>query len=358
MTQHSHNASYEVYTTAEAESWQKILPADTSVFGSLEYARISQRETGHKPHLFVYGDDVASIAYPFFSRPVNELEFAASAPSMCCDTYSPEYTGPMHICGKGHALDEFPTAFSHYCQRTGIVAEFIHLHPWHAFPKALEPDGVHFDREIVYVDLLSSLNSLWSGSFTYACQKNIKKSQREAVRVYEATSESDIGQFHRIYRMTMDRNKAHAKYYFSLNYFLAFFHEMPDHAIFLLAEYEGKAIAGTLYLHDNTDVYSYLGGADNEFQSVRPTNLIVYEIIRWAKSRGKERLVLGGGYQRDDGIFRFKASFSPLRARFHVYRKIHQATAYQLLCQAWSEKTQVPVSEATYFPAYRTPIST
>jgi lipid II:glycine glycyltransferase (peptidoglycan interpeptide bridge formation enzyme) len=157
----------------------------------------------------------------------------------------------------------------------------------------------------------------------------------------------------------MERNQAVQRYLFPVDYFMAFFEQMPGNARFTLAEYKDQIVAGTLYLHDDINVYSYLGGADHAFQNVRPTNAVIYETIRWAQSQGKRRLILGGGYRPDDGIFRFKASFSPLRAKFHIYRRIHLPDVYVSLCNAWSAYYHSDVNLNSYFPAYRSiPVGT
>jgi hypothetical protein len=80
---------------------------------------------------------------------------------------------------------------------------------------------------------------------------------------------------------------------------------------------------------------------------------VVYDTLQWAKTHGKRRLILGGGYTPDDGIFRFKASFSPLRARFQVYRQVHMPEHYRALCSAWAEHYGTPAASNGYFPAYR-----
>jgi lipid II:glycine glycyltransferase (peptidoglycan interpeptide bridge formation enzyme) len=151
----------------------------------------------------------------------------------------------------------------------------------------------------------------------------------------------------------MIRNHAAERYHFPLAYFMAFFEHLPHHARFVLASYQDQVIAATLYLHDDICVYSYLGGADHAFQSIRPTNAIIYDTIGWAHRSGKQRLILGGGYQPDDGIFRFKSSFSPLRATFQVYRHIHLPDTYAKLCDAWSTYYNSPLPTNAYFPAYR-----
>jgi CelD/BcsL family acetyltransferase involved in cellulose biosynthesis len=151
----------------------------------------------------------------------------------------------------------------------------------------------------------------------------------------------------------MDRVGARDHYYYPLEFFLAFWRHLGNNARFALAEYDGEVVAATLYLYDDVDVYSYLGGADHRFQRARPTNALIYETIRWAQSKGKKRLILGGGHKPDDGILRFKASFSPLRARFEVYKRIHLPDKFAALCDAWSAHYCRNIDPGGYFPPYR-----
>lgn len=163
----------------------------------------------------------------------------------------------------------------------------------------------------------------------------------------------DIREFHRLYVQTMKERNALKHYFFSLDYFSAIFDRLRGSARFALAEYKNQVVAGTLYLHDRDDVYSYLGGADASFQHVRPTNAVIYDTVLWAKTHGKQRLILGGGYSPDDGVIRFKSSFSPQRANFLVYRCVHQSEKYDALCRSWFRLHGRDVQTAGYFPQYR-----
>jgi serine/alanine adding enzyme len=341
-------------TPGEAAQWTQALPSTSSVFGSLEFARIVAAHGVALPRLYVVGDAGGGIVYPLLLRSISDLPFAVpTLTAEMFDSVSPEYTGPM--------VDRAPSAvitatyadhFASFCRRERIVAEYAHLHPWRVNIAGLSTEDVRFDREIVYVDLTMSDAHTWE-SLTQACRKNINRARRESVRVFPATSAGDIREFHRIYVHTMERNRALARYYFPLEYFMDLFEQMPLNARFVLAACQDNVVAGTLYLHDGADVYSYLGGADDAFQQLRPTNAVVYETIQWAKQQGKQRLILGGGYTTDDGIFRFKASFSPLRARFHVYRRVHLPEPYAALCSACADHYGAPVAVDGYFPAYR-----
>jgi hypothetical protein len=345
--------SARVISPSNPAVWRAILPASRSVFGSLEFCSVVQKYQDLEPCLFAYTAQDADIAYPFFLRNLAELPYAEEV-RQGWDTKSPEYTGPVPLSRVSPgAARSFRQAFHHFCRDMGIVAEFAHLHPWANNRPLLESNGLTLDRQIIYVDLTLSIDKLWEDSFSRSCRKNIRRAQNENVRVFQARSEDEIREFHRIYTLTMQRNDAAQHYYFSLDFFKDILEALEDHAWMMLAEYKGQIIAGTLYLHDDHNIYSYLGGADHDYQHVRPTNAVVYETICLGQQHGKRRLIMGGGYRPNDGIFNFKSSFSPLRADFYVYKRVHLQSKYQDLCRRWIRHYAAPLTVGRFFPLYR-----
>ena len=346
----------DVLTMGDEGRWRERLPARESVFGSVEFARLQQRHTGVEPRLFTLHGAHGPVAYPLHLRSVAELAFADELAGRLVDAATPPYTGPFApqpLDPAGRAA--FAEALAGWCAESGVVTEFAHLHPWKARTELLQADAVKPEREIVYVDLTADPERLWRESFTHACRKNIQRARREGVRVLEATDETHARELHRIYELTMARQGALASYFFPPEYFASFGELLPANSRILLAEHDGQVVAATLYLHDDEDVYSYLGGADHAAQQVGPTNAIVDEVIRWARSEGKRRLVLGGGYTPGDGIMRFKASFSPLRAELRLYRRVRLPREYESLSSAWRDRHGVGEGEgaAGFFPPYR-----
>jgi serine/alanine adding enzyme len=334
--------------------WQSLLPIHKTVFGSVEYASIWQAHNGTPARLFALQTPNHTIAYPLSLRPIHTLPLAENQSELLWDALTPEYTGPFAASAPSPADHQlFAHHFSGYCREQGIVTEFAHLHPWQAQMECLTAGNLQLDRRIVYVDLRLNEDQLWQDSLNYTCRKNIKRSLREGVRVFAATNAGDIAEFYRIYVHTMERNMAASRYYFSLDFFMAFFDRMPHNSRFVLAEHQGAVVAGTLYLYDDNDIYSYLGGADATYQQMRPSNAVVYETMGWGRAQGKSRLILGGGYQPDDGIFRFKASFSPLTAAFHIYKCVHLPEQYERLSRAWCERYPMQAPPDNYFPPYR-----
>jgi serine/alanine adding enzyme len=344
----------EALSIDDEARWGKILPAGESVFGSVEFATIQRAHAGADPRLLTFELPSGRVAHPLLLRSSASLPFGEQMDGALFDATTPPYSGP-YAAGPldAGAAASFSHALSRWCAHNDVVTEFDHLHPWKARTELLDPAGVELDREIVYVDLTLDDDRLWRESFTHACRKNINRARREGVRVLEATTPAEVDELHRIYELTMDRQGALESYYFPRGYFRSFLEHMHAGSRVLLAEHEGRVIAATLYLYDDDDAYSYLGGADHAFQHLRPTNAIVAEMIRWARDRGKRRLVLGGGYGPGDGILRFKASFSPLRAPFRVYKSVHLPDAYAALREAWRNHYGVGGEGTAFFPPYR-----
>jgi hypothetical protein len=339
-------------STRESVLWEKYLPASRSIFGSVGYARICERYRNCTPRLFVVASGNESICYPMLMRSTDELPFAGVHRGMW-DAGSTEFTGPLaHRVSKQFAL-EFKNRCDAAFRSEGIITEFAHLNPWADNLHLLESNFLHYNREIVWVDVSLNPDVLWSEHFAHACRKNISRAIKEGVQILCATTDDEIKEFYRIYIQTMQRNHAQPNYYFTYEYFKTIRDELAAHARFVLAEYKGQIIAATLYLHDDTDVFSYLGGSDESFQNVRPTNAVIYDTIRWAHDAGKKRLILGGGYKPDDGIFRFKATFSRHRQAFHTYRRVHLEDNYIALSQSWRAYYNAHEDDLAYFPVYR-----
>jgi hypothetical protein len=294
----------------------------------------------------------ASVCYPLLLRSTTGLPFETTA-SIRWDSTTPEFTGPLLAGSDDRVVDAFSSLCHSLFRSEGIVAEFAHLHPWSSARVALDPNACFHDRDIIWLDLTLSADELWRNQFQHCCRKNIARAAREGVRVFTGSSDACIQEFVRIYTDTMRCRQALPRYYFCHAFFCAVRDELPENSRFVFAEYHNEVIAATLYLYDGTDVFSFLGGADTAFQMVRPSNAIIWNTVQWAREAGKKRLILGGGYKPDDGIFRFKSTFSRLRKAFHVYRRVLLEQDYALLERRCREYYRLSQLADDYFPSYR-----
>lgn len=82
-----------------------------------------------------------------------------------------------------------------------------------------------------------------------------------------------------------------------------------------------------------------------------PSKLLIDEMRLRCANRNLVHLNLGGGLGcNNDGLFRFKKSFSPAIRSFSVWRYIVNQKAYKRLVQ---EKSSKELQEDTIFPEYR-----
>ena len=343
-------------STAEVDEWQAHLPASRNVFGSLGYARICEKFRGSTLKLHVLKTEAGSICSPMQLYPLSELPFEVNAAARW-DAGTPEYTGPI-LTGKCDVLRKsFRERRAAWANREGIVTEFAHLDPWSG-GRELLGQGCLYNREIVWVDLTLSPEQIFSEHFSSSCRQNVRRAEREGVEIFARSDDDHIREFFRIYTGTMQRNHALERYAFSFEYFKAFRDELGDNARFMFASHQGTLIAAWLYIFDDENVYHHMGSADADWNRLRPANLMVWEAIKWAHAAGKERMILGGGYVPDDGIFRFKSTFSRLTQSFYTYRHIHMPDQYAMLEQSFRERCKLKDQDANYFPIYRGAIST
>src|ERR1700678_2912708 len=82
------------FTTSDRDAWRRYLPANRSVFGSVEYAGICERFRGCVAQLYVVKSETASICHPMFLRPVSDLPFKADVGGRW-DSTTPDFTGPL-----------------------------------------------------------------------------------------------------------------------------------------------------------------------------------------------------------------------------------------------------------------------
>jgi len=85
----------------------------------------------------------------------------------------------------------------------------------------------------------------------------------------------------------------------------------------------------------------------------------VYQALLDSKKRGNLWLHFGGGVGGcNDQLFKFKASFSPLRFHFHTARIILNEPEYRRLVERAARATDSSPEDllkSNFFPAYRSP---
>jgi len=298
------------------------------------------------------------VLYPFLLRELGGEPYCDAPLRHCTDISTPYgYGGPFRWgrpwnSGESRA---FWREFDAWAAKCCVVSEVVRLS---LFPESLvEYTG---DRRAVsenVVRVLKSEDELWR-EFEHKVRKNVNRARTSGVTVRIDESGDRLDDFLAIYTGTMNRRNARKTYYFGREYFERIHADLKGQFVYFHAFVGGAVVSTELVLVSADRVYSFLGGTDAGWFHVRPNDLLKVEIMNWARSAGKTEFILGGGYARGDGIYRYKLSFAPEGSvPFSIGCRVLCAKAYEQLthCRRSFAATQGIEwqPKPDYFPSYR-----
>jgi lipid II:glycine glycyltransferase (peptidoglycan interpeptide bridge formation enzyme) len=126
-------------------------------------------------------------------------------------------------------------------------------------------------------ELLANMKEKW--------RYNVRLAARKGVTIRRGDGQADVDTFYRLYETTSERdeffihNKSHYEDVMRL-------YSQGDRAALLLAEHEGKAIAGIIVLRYGRWSWYMYGASANEQRNLMPNHLLQWNGMQWAKARG------------------------------------------------------------------------
>jgi CelD/BcsL family acetyltransferase involved in cellulose biosynthesis len=237
-----------------------------------------------------------------------------------------------------------------------VCAAFLRMNPilGEDFATLFPTNAFHDSSQTVVVDLETNETELWK-QVRRAFHQAFKKGKALGFTARVVSLEDVLDSFVELYTQTMDRVNAKACYYFQRSYFAQLARLPGVHCCVI--EYGSTVIAACVFLECDGIVNTHLGGTRTEFLANSPFTMVVFEAIRWAKSRGNRWLQLGGGVGgREDSVLHFKAGFSDKRIPFLTSRfVIDEGKYHKLVSLAANARNTSPVTilSSSFFPAYR-----
>jgi len=294
------------------------------------------------------------VLYAFFLRDLTAEPYWSRSPAK--DIISPYGWGGPCFWGEdepGRLAEAFWPRFEAWAVKQNIVSEYIRFT---LFPEtALPYPGEKIKRaQHVARDLDLDEQSLWM-DFEHKVRKNVKKARRSGVSVRVDPNADGFDDFYRVFQGTMDRRQGRL---YPRAYFEQIHRRLTHHFIYFHALHEGRVVSTELVLFSHENVYSFLGGTDNAAFSMRPNDLLKYEIILWSQKRGFRRFILGGGNGTNDGIFRYKRAFAPngCKTRYEG-RRVFRKDLYDEIVRHKKDWARSQGEEwkpsLDHFPAYR-----
>ncbi|WML47805.1 GNAT family N-acetyltransferase [Neobacillus sp. PS3-34] len=333
----------------EPDTWNSILKDFKNIdcYYSFEYGSLFAENENGKLFAAYFEDSETKIFYPFIRREiphVNDTIFDIVTP------YG--YGGPI-IYGKSQVIIKFYEVFSKYCKLNKIITETIRLHPlYENYLLCKNIMDLEYIRQTTAVDLTPSLDQIRM-NYTSVNKRNIKKARKHNLTcvIAEKTNEN-IQTFIDLYKETMDRNKASSYYYFNNSYFFEQVNDTDICRTFLLfAKMNNEIIAGVLVFVGQEYSHYHLGASKTKFLELRPNNILFDFMIEFCRSKGSKILHLGGGYKENDGLFKFKTSFTNNNNyKYFIGKKVHDTHQYQQIIEKLSEEY---LMNENFFPMYR-----
>jgi len=114
---------------------------------------------------------------------------------------------------------------------------------------------------------------------------NIRLAGRKGVIVRQGQGQADIDAFYRLYQVTSDRDQffIHQKSHYEDVMRL---YGKDDRAVMLLAEYDGRLIAGIIVLRLGRWSWYMYGASGNEQRNLMPNHLLQWTGMQWARTHG------------------------------------------------------------------------
>lgn len=329
------------------ELWNRIVKenSDIDVYYLPQYLELFQLNGDGKTQVaIVYIDKDNFLLFPYFLRKVKKSDYL--------DISSPYgYGGPM-IKGNQIKINEFYLQFYKHCESNNIITSFVRFHLFDSCPSDFSGQ-IKNTNDVLIVNTNKKIEELFN-EYNRSVRKSIRAAERNNVTVIIDEENKYLKEFYDIYIKTMQNNNANSYYFFSYEYFEKLIELLPNNIKFFHSIYENKIVASELILYSKRFSYSFLGGSLKEYIHMRTNNILKHKIIEWSHNNQIEYFVLGGGYEKDDGIFRYKQTFTKTEPIiFFIGKKIIMKKEYEEISKDFCAKNNLKASEIVFFPIYR-----
>lgn len=218
-----------------------------------------------------------------------------------------------------------------YTEKNNVISQFVRFHPLLSNYKLLNSViETRYLRDTIYID--TSDKELIIKNMDSKNRNMVRKAIKSGVCICEKCIDN-LAEFNEMYKNTMKRNSADQYYIFDEKYFNCLTKLRYNASIFYAALDE-KLIAGSIIFYNERYAHYHLSGSDYEYRKYSPSNLLLYEVAKWACEKGIKMFHLGGGMSPNDSLFGFKKQFNTNGyLPFVVGRTIFNKTMYNKLIE-------------------------
>ncbi len=331
------------------DRWLDLAPHD--FYHLSDYHAFAQSVGEGEAEMLVYGSAERFLAWPYLRRDID------SCHSDLTSAYG--YTGPVGVGLEDEAFRMAAwAAFRQVWEERQLVTLFTRFHPLlenSAFCRGFEGVAPVPGGEILHMGRSVSINladdrATRRAYYRRTLRQQIRRAEFHGVTVSLDRDWRHCDRFVEVYRSTMQRNKAAARYHFGRDYVDRLRQALDGRLHLAVAELEGEVIAAMLFSVYNGIAQAHFGGADAQYSRLSPLKAVIDGIADFARDLGAVQFHIGAGRGgAEDSLYQFKSLFSKARHSFTLGRWILDAEANAAL------SSRSGAEEGTlFFPAYRT----
>ncbi|NOZ81319.1 MAG: GNAT family N-acetyltransferase [DPANN group archaeon] len=299
----------QVINPLDYRDWDEMLLSTHgySFFHTSHWARVLHESYGYRPLYFsVIKGGSLHFCLPFMeirSRLTGKRGVSLPFTDYC----DPVSDGGLHFQDMIGCLTEYGrrSGWKFIEMRGGGEVVFKTVHPYskyygHTLGLAEDEDGIY-------------------SLFRSSTQRNIRRAEREGVRVSVFGTLEAVREFYRLNCLTRRMHGLPPQPYF---FFRKIFEHIisRNHGMVILARYKGQAVAGAVFFHfGKKAVYKY-GASDKRYQHLRANNLVMWRAIREYCSRGYKRFCFGRTETGNRGLRQFKNGWGASEEIIRYYR--------------------------------------
>lgn len=341
---------FKAYNLEQAEQWDNIVQSfsEYDVYWLSGYVRAFQIHGDGDPILFYYEKDNTrginvvmkrDVAFdPYFKGKIERNKYF--------DFATPYGYGGWLI--EGENTEELFGAYKKWVNENNVISEFVRFHPIiKNHEQCTEFYNVVQLGEVVHMELHDQ-KAIWN-NIASKNRNMIRKAVKNNIKIYNGRFPEIYEKFRDIYNGTMDKNNAEEYYYFEPEFYTSVLEDLSQNAQVFWAEKDEEIIAATIVLAANGKMNYHLSGSLAEFNSLAPSNLLLYTAAIWGYLNGYKTFYLGGGVgSGKDTLFKFKRAFYKGELNhFFIGKKIYNQTQYDKLVDMREGEI------CDYFPKYR-----
>jgi hypothetical protein len=169
------------------------------------------------------------------------------------------------------------------------------------------------------IDLCADGSGFESG-LRSSTRRNVKKAKKEGIEVKVSRTPEAVETF---YRLNCVTRRHHGLPPQPVHFFRKIHEHIisKDQGVVALAFHRSRVIAGCVYFYFGRSAVYKFGASDRSYQGLRPNNLVMWEAIRYLRSRGLEKLSLGRSEPDNQGLLQFKRGWNA-RESFLKYHRL------------------------------------